>query len=136
MGSVAALGFVAPFIYFIFIILSTLRLDFWLSTFTGAVAATQLFCMAMFYHPAADADPELSTITPAAAYRAAACGPGRRHGGAAVCAGSSNTLFPVAAAQARDRITNLFGQHVSPAVVEQLLDAEPGERETPSAGSQ
>ena len=28
MGSVAALGFVAPFIYFIFIILSTLRLDF------------------------------------------------------------------------------------------------------------
>ena len=38
MGSVAALGFVAPMIYFIFIILSTLRLDFWLSTFTGAVA--------------------------------------------------------------------------------------------------
>ena len=35
MGSVAALGFVAPMIYFIFIILSTLRLDFWLSTFTG-----------------------------------------------------------------------------------------------------
>src|SRR5262249_60798277 len=30
----------------------------------------------------------------------------------------------VAAAQARDRITNLFGQHVSPAVVERLLDAE------------
>ena len=57
MGSVAALGFVAPMIYFIFIILSTLRLDFWLSTFTGAVAATQLFCMAKFYHPAANADP-------------------------------------------------------------------------------
>ena len=52
MGSVAALGFVAPMIYFIFIILSTLRLDFWLSTFTGAVAAAQLFGMAMFYHPA------------------------------------------------------------------------------------
>jgi adenylate cyclase len=52
MGSVAALGFVTPMVYFIFIILSTLRLDFWLSTFTGAVAAVQLFCMAMFYHPA------------------------------------------------------------------------------------
>jgi adenylate cyclase len=39
MGSEAALGFVGPFIYFIFIILSTLRLDFWLSTFTGFVAA-------------------------------------------------------------------------------------------------
>jgi len=29
----------------------------------------------------------------------------------------------VAAAQARDKVTNLFGQHVSPVVVEQLLDA-------------
>src|SRR4029450_9840912 len=58
MGSVAALGFVAPMTYFIFIILSTLRLDFWLSTFTGAVAAAQLFCMAMFYHPAVGAEAE------------------------------------------------------------------------------
>jgi adenylate cyclase len=30
----------------------------------------------------------------------------------------------VAAAQARDKVTNLFGQHVSPAVVEQLLDTK------------
>src|SRR5260370_9554020 len=36
MGPVEALGFVVPLIYFIFIILSTLRLDFWLSTFTGS----------------------------------------------------------------------------------------------------
>jgi len=58
MGSVAALGFVAPMTYFIFIILSTLRLDFWLSTFTGAVAAVQLFGMAVFYHPAIGAEAE------------------------------------------------------------------------------
>ena len=32
-----------PLTYFIFIILSTLRLDFWLSTFTGFVAAAELF---------------------------------------------------------------------------------------------
>jgi len=38
MGPVEALGFVIPLTYFIFIILSTLRLDFWLSTFTGFVA--------------------------------------------------------------------------------------------------
>src|SRR6266567_7418134 len=44
MGSVEALGFVVPLTYFIFIILSTLRLDFWLSTFTGFVAAAELFC--------------------------------------------------------------------------------------------
>ena len=35
MGSRDALAFAAPMAYFIFIILSTLRLDFWLSTFTG-----------------------------------------------------------------------------------------------------
>ena len=51
MGPVAALGFVVPFTYFIFIILSTLRLDFWLSTFTGFVAAAELFLMAVYYHP-------------------------------------------------------------------------------------
>jgi hypothetical protein len=32
MGAVEALGFVAPLVYFIFIMPSTLRLDFWLST--------------------------------------------------------------------------------------------------------
>src|SRR5215204_1493105 len=61
MGSVAALGFVTPMTYFIFIILSTLRLDFWLSTFTGAVAAAELLAMAMLYHRAGstDASPDL-----------------------------------------------------------------------------
>ena len=68
MGSVAALGFVAPMTYFIFIILSTLRLDFWLSTFTGFVAAAELFCMAMFYHPRRRVpSPARSSITPRAA---------------------------------------------------------------------
>jgi adenylate cyclase len=57
MGPVEALGFVAPLVYFIFIILSTLRLDFWLSTFTGFVAAAELFYMAMFYHRAGSAAP-------------------------------------------------------------------------------
>ena len=57
MGPVEALGFAVPLTYFIFIILSTLRLDFWLSTFTGFVAAVELFGMAMFYHRAGSADP-------------------------------------------------------------------------------
>ena len=39
MGAGAALAFAVPLIYFIFVILSTLRLDFWLSAFTGFVAA-------------------------------------------------------------------------------------------------
>ncbi|MGH2548507.1 MAG: adenylate/guanylate cyclase domain-containing protein, partial [Thermomicrobiales bacterium] len=57
MGPVDALGFAVPLSYFIFIILSTLRLDFWLSTFTGFVAAAELLGMAMLYHRAGSTDP-------------------------------------------------------------------------------
>jgi adenylate cyclase len=119
MGPEAALGFVAPLTYFIFIILSTLRLDFWLSSFTGFVAAAQLFYMAMFYHPASVVDPD-----PIIYYHASrslillVCG---------LLAGAVGVQLrrqfeaSIQAATARDRITDLFGQHVSPQVVERLM---------------
>ena len=115
MGQVAALGFVAPLIYFIFIILSTLRLDFWLSTFTGFVAAAELLGMAMLYHP--DPPPDLfynaarSTIILICGTLAGAVGMQLRR----------QFEASIKAATARDRITNLFGQHVSPQVVERLM---------------
>ncbi|HKU09502.1 MAG TPA: adenylate/guanylate cyclase domain-containing protein, partial [Bradyrhizobium sp.] len=115
MGSVQALGFVVPMAYFIFIILSTLRLDFWLSTFTGFVAATELLAMAMFYHP--DAPPDLffngarSMILLIGGMLAGAVGMQLRR----------QFEASIKAATARDRITNLFGQHVSPQVVERLM---------------
>jgi adenylate cyclase len=119
MGPVQALGFVVPFAYFIFIILSTLRLDFWLSTFTGFVAAVELFAMAMFYHPAVNIDPEpdiwfhaaRSLIILICGILAGAVGVQLRRQFAA----------SITAATARDRVTNLFGQHVSPEVVDRLL---------------
>jgi adenylate cyclase len=118
MGSVAALGFAAPFLYFIFIILSTLRLDFWLSTFTGFVAATQLFYLAMFFHPnGTDPAPDLyyhavrSFIVLLCGMLAGAVGVQLRR----------QFEASIAAATARDRITDLFGQHVSPQVVERLI---------------
>jgi adenylate cyclase len=119
MGPVEALGFAVPLTYFIFVILSTLRLDFWLSTFTGFVAAVELFCMAMFYHRAGSADPP-----PDLYYHAVRsvliliCG---------MLAGAVGVQLrrqfeaSILAATARDRITNLFGQHVSPQVVERLM---------------
>jgi adenylate cyclase len=123
MGAVPALGFVAPLLYFVFIILSTLRLDFWLSTFTGFVAATELLGLALF-HPAARAaggDPTLTAgflISRSAVIFA--CG---------VLAGAVGVQLrrqfeaSIAAATARDHVTNLFGQHVSPQVVDRLLAA-------------
>jgi adenylate cyclase len=119
MGHVEALGFAVPLTYFIFVILSTLRLDFWLSTFTGFVAAAELFGMAMFYHRAGSAEP-----SPDLYYHAVrsviilVCG---------MLAGAVGVQLrrqfeaSILAATARDRITNLFGQHVSPQVVERLM---------------
>lgn len=115
MGSVTALGYVVPLAYFIFIILSTLRLDFWLSTFTGFVAAAELLGMALFYHP--DAPPDVG-------YHAIRCLIVLICG---ILAGAVGVQLrrqfekSIAAASARDRVTNLFGQHVSPQVVERLL---------------
>ena len=119
MGPVQALGFVMPLAYFIFIILSTLRLDFWLSTFTGAVAAAELLAMAMFDHPAAPTDPApdiwyhgaRSLFILLSGILAGAVGVQLRRQFAA----------SIQAATARDRVTNLFGQHVSPQVVERLM---------------
>jgi adenylate cyclase len=118
MGATQALGFVLPLAYFIFIILSTLRLDFWLSTFTGFVAAAELLAVALYYNSASDAGEPLiyfhavrSTIILICGVLAGAVGARLRRQFAA----------SIAAATARDRVTNLFGQHVSPQVVERLM---------------
>jgi len=71
MGTIKAVGFVIPVAYGIFIVLSTLRLDFWLSAFTGLVAAVELFLVSVFYHPAgapstADAVPDRTIMARAA----------------------------------------------------------------------
>jgi adenylate cyclase len=125
MGSERALGFVAPLAYFMFIILSTLRLDFWLSTFTGLVAAVELFAIAMLYHPEgvfAEAAQESgynivrSILLAAGGVLAGAVGLQLRR----------QFEASIAASTARDRVTNLFGQHVSPQVVERLLAAGAG----------
>jgi adenylate cyclase len=120
MGPAQALGFVVPLIYSMFIILSTLRLDFWLSTFTGLVAALELFGMAMFYRPeqfADDPDPGVgyhivrSVVILVCGILAGAVGLQLRR----------QFEASIRAATMRDRVTNLFGQHVSPQVVERLL---------------
>jgi adenylate cyclase len=122
MGASQALGFVLPLVYFIFVILSTLRLDFWLSTFTGFVAAAELLAVALYYNPASDSGEPLIYFHTVRSMVILVCG---------VLAGSVGAQLrrqfaaSIAAATARDRVTNLFGQHVSPQVVERLMTAGP-----------
>lgn len=117
-------GFWPPLLYFVFIVLSTLRLDFWLSLWTGTVAAVELFVLAAVVLPIdpASARPEETLI-----YHFSRSAMVMLAGvAAAIVARTLRQQFEnsVAAAAARDRVTNLFGQHVSPVVVEQLLDAD------------
>ncbi|SFK23774.1 adenylate/guanylate cyclase domain-containing protein [Bradyrhizobium sp. Gha] len=118
MGAGPALGFVLPMVYFIFVILSTLRLDFWLSTFTGFVAAAELLAVALYYNSSNDSGEPLIYFHAVRSMVILVCG---------VLAGSVGAQLrrqfaaSIAAATARDRVTNLFGQHVSPQVVERLM---------------
>lgn len=115
MGASEALGYVAPLIYFLFIVLSTLRLDFWLPAFTGLVAAVELFAMAMLYHPDLPRNVVYHLLRSLVIL---VCG---LLAGAVALRLRRQFEASIAAASARDRVTNLFGQHVSPEVVERLL---------------
>jgi adenylate cyclase len=123
MDMPTVLGYWPPMLYFVFILLSTLRLDFWLSVWTGAVAAVQLFALAAWLLPI---EPFSTVPEHALTYNLSRSivllGSGIIAG---IVAGSLRRQFEtsVAAAAARDRVTNLFGQHVSPQVVDRLLAA-------------
>jgi adenylate cyclase len=117
MGADKALSFVMPFAYFIFVISSTLRLDFWLSAFTGVVAAAELFAIAMHFRPFDGVEPELY-FDVARSVTILICG---LLAGAVGVQLRRQFAASILAATARDRVTDLFGQHVSPQVVERLM---------------
>jgi adenylate cyclase len=121
MDMSTVLGFWPPMLYFVFILLSTLRLDFWLSVWTGAVAAVQLLALAAWLLPI---EPFSTVPEHALTYNLSRSIVLLASGIiAGIVAGSLRRQFEasVTAAAARDRVTNLFGQHVSPAVVDRLL---------------
>ena len=123
MNPATAFGAWPSMLYFIFIVASTLRLDFALSAFTGAVAAVGYLGLVYAVLPlnAAATDPVLVPL-----YHLTRAGIMLLAG---VVAGlvalrlRSKFQSAVAEAASRERVTNLFGQHVSPAVVERLLES-------------
>ena len=121
MDPVLVFGYWPPMLYFLFILLSTLRLDFWLSLWTGVVAAAQQGGLVLWLLPIdlQGTGPETSLVY----HFSRSCLLLVAGVVAGIVAGSIRRQFEkaVAAAAARDRVTNLFGQHVSPAVVDRLL---------------
>ena len=121
LGHVQALGFTGPLLYFLFIVLSTLRLDFCLSAFTGMAAAVELFAIAMLDPSRADAPPDLTLTAGYNLVRCAVLLIGGVLAGWVALQLRRQLAGTLAASAARERVTNLFGQHVSPQVVERLL---------------
>jgi adenylate cyclase len=112
-----------PSFFFLFILLSTLRLDFWLSFFTGAVAAIEYAVLAavLLEQPqTAPLDPILTSPFQHAARSFFFLLVGLLAGLVALQIKRQfvNSLRSV---EDRNRVVSMFGQHVSPEVVEKLL---------------
>ncbi len=122
MSPSAAFGTWPSLFYFVFIVAATLRLNFVLPMFTGVVAAVEYMVLAAAILPLSISASE-AVLTPL--FHASKSAIMLIVG---VVAGLVSLRLRdkfVAAAHeavARERVTNLFGQHVSPAVVERLLD--------------
>jgi adenylate cyclase len=112
--------------YFLFILLATLRLDFWLCLFTGLAAGVEYGLLALYYL----SQPQTSPIDPLLTAPI-------QHGTRVLLLICSGLLAGIVSLQIKrqfmralrsveeqNRIVGMFGQHVSPAVVERLLSLD------------
>ncbi|MGE3539225.1 MAG: adenylate/guanylate cyclase domain-containing protein [Candidatus Tectimicrobiota bacterium] len=113
----------APYVYFLCIILSALRLEFWLCVFTGAVAALEYIALAHWYTTTA-VQPPLYPMLSSSAYFILK---GVVLLMAGLCAGfvtlqiRQRLVKALHVTEEHHQVLRLFGQHVSPAVVRELL---------------
>ncbi len=129
--AVAALSLIPVFIYPIFIALSALRLDFRLSVFTGAVAAVEYTLVGVVYLNNVGAGRDLNPLFVSVPIHAA-------KGIVLLALGIVTGLVALQIkrrmldsfrlAEERNEVVNTFGRHVSPAVVDKLLERDGGLR--------
>jgi adenylate cyclase len=122
VGPVQALLMPSAFVYFVFILLSTLRLDFAVSAFTGMVAATEYAAVALFWGAGdtAVAEEALSSLPHHLGKAFILLVTGVAAGLVASRLRKSFTRA-IESLEERARILGVFGQHVSPEVVERLV---------------
>jgi adenylate cyclase len=125
VGPVQALLMPSAWVYFVFILLSTLRLDFALSTFTGFVAALEYAGIALFWGAAdtAVAEPTLTSLPHHLGKAFILLVTGVAAGFVAARLRRSFTRA-IESVHERSRVLQVFGQHVSPEVVERLVARE------------
>ena len=121
---VAALSAIPAFVYPLFIILSALRLNFRLCVFTGAVAAVEYILVSVFYLERAGGqqlNPILTSLPIHLVKGLILLSLGVVTGLVALQI-KKRLLDSFKLAEERKDIVDTFGQHVSPAVVDKLLE--------------
>lgn len=129
-GNLVAALSIPVFVYPLFIVLSALRLNFRLSVFTGAVAAIEYTLVGIIYIQwNADrlSDPLLASVPIHVVKGLILLALGVVTGLVALQI-KKRLLDTFKLAEERNNIVNTFGQHVSPAVVDRLLERGAGLR--------
>ncbi|TGL71217.1 adenylate/guanylate cyclase domain-containing protein [Leptospira kmetyi] len=114
----------AVMIFFVFIILSVLRLEFWLSAFTGFVAGAELFILAYYYIPRNPVPMPVQFFNSFAPF----ISKGVLFTFSGVAAGlvghqlKRSLISAISAVQEKNKVVGMFGQYVSPDVVDKLLE--------------
>lgn len=126
LGPATSLFLPPPMLYFLFIIVSTLRLDARLCVLTGALSGVSYLAMALWSleQPDSAALPLLLASPYQHIGRAALLVVGGGLAGIVSAQIRRQVSEGVALLRERDRIAGVFGQHVSPAVVSRLLADE------------
>jgi len=116
----------AAYLYPVFIVLSTLRLDFRLSVFTGCVAAAEYVALSAVFIPgSAVAVGTLFALPPFYLAKGVTFVLAGFAAGFVADQIKRRVMSVVRALEDRQRIVNAFGQQVSPAIVEELLKQGP-----------
>jgi len=112
-----------PFVYFIFIILSALRLDIRLCVFIGSVASIEYGALAVYFlHLSRDSAIDPSLVSPGSHIaRVVFLFVAGIVTGFVARQIQRQLTASFNASKERDRVANIFGQHVSPQVVDKLL---------------
>ena len=120
LGPEIALNSPLPMVYFLFISLSTLRLARPLSIFTGCVAGGEFAGVAFYYLGRSGSETFMNSPSPMVARALLMAVAGVVCGFVGVQTRRRITALLASLAE-RHRVVNMFGQYVSPAVVDQLL---------------
>jgi adenylate cyclase len=125
LGPVQALLMPSAYLYFLFILLATLRLDFALCAFTGLVAAVEYAAVALFWGSLDTTvqEPVLTSLPQHLGKAVILLVAGVAAGFVARRLRKSFTRA-LESLEERARILGVFGQHVSPQVVERLVAGE------------